>query len=62
VWIRLNINEDVYDYICTHVDEFMICAKDAKLIMDHMKNVYTIKDIGPPKYYLGKDYKNDRRG
>jgi hypothetical protein len=58
----LNINEDVYDYLCTHVDDFMICAKDAKSIMDRIEKVYTIKDIGPPNYYLGNDYKKDRRG
>jgi hypothetical protein len=62
VWIRLNIDKDVYDYLYTHVDNFMICAKDAKLIMDHIEKVYTIKDIGPPNYYLGNDYKKDRRG
>ncbi len=60
VWIRLNVNGDVYDYLCTHVEDFMICAKDAKTIMDCIKNVYTIKDIAPLNYYLGNDYKKDR--
>jgi hypothetical protein len=62
VWIRLNIDKDVYDYLCTHVDDFMICAKDAKSIMDRIKKVYTIKDIGPLNYYFGNNYKKDRRG
>jgi hypothetical protein len=24
MWIRLNVNEDVYDYLCTRVDDFVI--------------------------------------
>jgi hypothetical protein len=62
VWFPLNVSGDAYDYLCTHVDDFMICAKDAKMIMDCINSVYTIKDIGPPDYYLGNDYKKDRRG
>jgi hypothetical protein len=62
VWFRLNVNGDAYDYLCTHVDVFMICVLDAKTIMDRIENVYTIKDIGPPNYYLGNDYKKDRQG
>jgi hypothetical protein len=61
VCIRLNVDEDVYDYLCTRVDDLMICAKDAKSIMDRIKKVYTIKDIGPLNYYLGNDYKKDRQ-
>jgi hypothetical protein len=62
VWFRLNMDKDAYDYLCTHVDNLMIFAKDAKTIMDCIKEVYTIKDIVPPTYYLGKDYKIDRQG
>jgi hypothetical protein len=41
VWIRLNIDGNVYDYLCTHVDNFMICAKDAKLYNgSHQKSLH----------------------
>jgi hypothetical protein len=59
VWFRLNVNGNAHDYLCTHVDDFMIGAKDAKTCIE---NVYTIKDIRQPNYYLGNDYKKDRRG
>ena len=62
VWIKLNDNGKTYDYICTHVDDFMICSKSAKNIMDCIEGMYTVKGIGPPKYYLGNDYKKDKKG
>jgi copper chaperone CopZ len=55
------VDKDAYDYLCTHVDDFMICAKDAKTIMDCIKDVYTIKDIVPLNYYIGNNYKKDRQ-
>ena len=45
-----------YDYICTHVDDFKIVAKDCEQYMEELKKVYIIKNIGPPQYYLGNDY------
>jgi hypothetical protein len=45
VWFLLNVNGDANDYLCTHVDNFMICAKDAKAMMDIIRDAYTIKDI-----------------
>eukprot|EP00957_Ditylum_brightwellii_P032288 2446180-Ditylum_brightwellii.AAC.1 len=49
VWICLNKSGKMYKYICTHVDNFMICYKEPD------------KDSseGPPDYYLGNDYKKD---
>jgi hypothetical protein len=56
-------NRDANDYLCTHVDGFMICAKEeAKAIIYFIEDVYTIKDIGLPNYYLGNNYKKDRHG
>ncbi len=62
VWIRLNEDGDCYDYICTHVDDFMIVGKDPQAIMDMIQAIYAVKSIGPPDYYLGNDYKKDRQG
>jgi hypothetical protein len=62
VWSKLNDAGTDYDYTCTHVDDFMIWAKDPKEIMDRIEKFYTIKDIRPPRYYLGNNYKKDRKG
>ena len=61
VWIQLNEDGDCYDYICKHVDDFMIVGKDPKAIMDMIQAIYAVKSIdGPPNYNLGNDYKKDR--
>ena len=55
VWIKAR-GEEGYDYICTHVDDFKIIAKDCKQYMEALKKVYIIKNEGPPDYYLGNNY------
>jgi hypothetical protein len=40
----------------------MICSKDPKNIMDQLEKIYIVKSIGPPDYYLGNDYKKDKKG
>jgi hypothetical protein len=57
VWIRLAKDKSHYEYLCTHVDDFKITAKDPQAIMEEIKKEYHIKDEGPPDYYLGLDYK-----
>jgi hypothetical protein len=64
VWIRLDDSGKRYEYICTHVDDFMICSRNPKRVMDEICSVYLVKDKskGPPSYYLGNDYKKDKKG
>ena len=62
VWIKLNDDGNTYDYICSHIDDFMICSKSAKDIMNKIEDMYTVKGIGLPKYYLGNNYKKDQKG
>jgi hypothetical protein len=64
VWIRMNESGTGYEYVCTHVDDFMIIAKKPAVIMAALQDVYQINEssIGPPEYYLGNDYKKDRKG
>ena len=62
VWIRLNKDGNCYDYICTHVDDFMIVGTDPTAIMKMIQAIYAVKSIGPPDYYLGNDYKLDSQG
>jgi hypothetical protein len=62
VWIRLAADKKSYEYICTHLDDFMIVSSDAQSAMDALKETYTIKSEGPPDYYLGNHYKKDKKG
>ena len=57
VWLRSRDRGDGYDYICTHVDDFKIVARDAEMWMDKLKKAFLIKSNGPRDYYLGNDYK-----
>ena len=61
VWLRLAKDKASYEYICTHVDDFCIFAKTPQPIMDQIKSVFTVKSEGPPEYYLGNDFRKDRR-
>lgn len=56
VWMRKRESEDGYDYICTHVDDFKIVARDPERWKAHISGAFLLKSIGPPAYYLGNDY------
>ena len=60
VWIKKN--RDEYEYLCTHVDDFMIVSRNPQPVMDELERLYTIKGKGPPDYYLGNDYKKQKNG
>lgn len=64
VWIRFNETDKMYEYVCTHVDDFMIVSRNPDPIMKEIESVYLVKDSskGPPDYYLGNDYKKDGKG
>ena len=40
----------------------MAAGKIAQQIMDEIKSVYIVKVEGPPDYYLGNNYKQDKKG
>ena len=63
-WIRRDSELNAYEYICTHVDDFIIVYKKLEWVMEEIKSVYGVKDSskGPPEYYLGNDYKRDNKG
>ena len=56
VWMRLRDDGSGYEYICTHVDDFKIYAKDPARWMNKIKDTFLVKSDGPPSYYLGNDY------
>jgi hypothetical protein len=61
-WYRLSPDKSHYEYVCTHSDDFMIVSRKPQDIMDTIKVTYNVKSEGPPDYYLGNDYKKDRKG
>jgi len=56
VWMRLRDTNDGFDYICTHVDDFKVVAKDPMMWIDRIAGAFLIKEHGPRNYYLGNDY------
>ena len=41
--------------IGTYVDDLLIASKNPKKIIDALKEVYVLKGVGIPEYYLGAD-------
>ena len=62
--MRLDETGKMYEYICTHVDDFMICSKKPEQVMKQIESIYLVKESskGLPGYYLGNDYKKDKKG
>ena len=56
VWMRLRDDESGYDYICTHVDDFKVVARNPELWIERIAGAFLIKEHGPRNYYLGNDY------
>ena len=56
VWMRLRDTDDGFDYICTHVDDFKVVAKDPMMWIDRIAAAFLVKEHGPRNYYLGNDY------
>ena len=50
-------SSDGYDYICTHVDDFKIVARDPERWMRHIEQTFLVKESGIRDYYLGNNYK-----
>ena len=56
VWIMLRDNKTGYDYICTHMDDFKVLAKNPSTWIDHIASDFIFKEHGPRNYYLSNDY------
>jgi hypothetical protein len=53
LWYRKN--EDHYEYIARFVDDVISFSKDPMAIMKELEDVYVMKGVGKPQYYLGGD-------
>jgi hypothetical protein len=47
VWMQLREMKDGYDYICTHVDDFKIVAKEPERWRDQISSSFLLKFKGP---------------
>ena len=54
--MRLRDSNDGYDYICTHVDDFKIIARQPSKWLDAIKEKFLVKAAGDPDYYLGNHF------
>ena len=52
-WIR--DQGEHYEYLASFVDDVLVWSKDPMAVMDALKDVYTMKGVGIPEYYLGGD-------
>ena len=61
VWLRPRSSKSGYDYICTHVDDFKIVARDPNIWMNKIKDNFLVKSAGEPDYYLGNHYRYEEK-
>ena len=59
--MRLCESADGYDYICTHVDDFKIVAKDPECWMEMIQGTFLVKESGERDCYLGNNYEYHSR-
>ncbi|MGH7955026.1 MAG: reverse transcriptase domain-containing protein, partial [Gloeomargaritales cyanobacterium] len=55
VWYR-DRGDGGYDYLCTHVDDILVLAKEPKQYMDKLSEKYTLRDVKQPDYYLDSSF------
>src|SRR5687767_1074189 len=46
---------DHYEYIVRYVNDVIVFSKDPMSVIEELKKIYVMKDIGKPRYYLGGD-------
>ena len=46
-----------YDYITTHVDDFMVAAKDLSTYTKQLNAVFSLKSESTPNYFLRNNYR-----
>lgn len=60
VWMRPRDTLDGYDYICTHVDDFKVAAKDPDQWINRISGAFLLKSVADPDYYLGINYNRSK--
>ena len=54
-YVRLRNLADGFDFICTHVGDLKILAKDPDNWIEYIASVFFIKEHNPQQYYLYND-------
>ena len=49
-----------YEYIATWVDDLLIASKNPSIIIEQIEDIYKLKGVGIPEYYLGADIEEVR--
>ena len=60
-WFRSECLHDVwlkdcgthYKYLTVYSDDLIVASKNPKKVYDKLEQVYTLKGVGPPDFYLG---------
>jgi hypothetical protein len=55
LWIR-KVNDGSYEYLASYVDDLIVISKDPMAIITKFKEVYDLKGVGIPEYYLGGNF------
>ncbi len=54
LWMRNR--GDYYEYLVLYVDDILAWSKEPMAIMKQLQEVYILKGVGVPEYYLGGDF------
>ena len=60
VWIKPR--EDGHDFIATHVEDFIVVAKDSKKCADQIKQAFNLRSEGKIDYFLGHGTRCKKNG
>ena len=50
-----------YEYLARYVDDILVFSKDPMKIIECLKVTYPLQGVGLPEYYLGGDFKVQKR-
>ena len=56
LWMR--DKGEYYEYLVTYVDDILAWSKDPMSIMKELEEVYILKGVGVPEYYLGGNFES----
>jgi hypothetical protein len=55
LWLR-QASDGSYEYIASYVDDLIVISKEPMKVIDKFKEVYSLKGVGTPEYYLGGNF------
>ena len=62
IWMRLNLDHNIYEYVAVYVDDLAIAMKDCNEFISILQNKYKfkLKGTGTITYHLGMDFFRDK--